>query len=103
MPGMRHDGRMALNRLVFRVHAIQRMFQRSIDAADVQHVLTAGEVIEHYPSDTPYPSYLVLGWRGSRPIHVVAADNFAANETVIITVYEPESDQWESDFRRRKA
>lgn len=94
---------MGFDRLVFRVHAIQRMFQRGIDADDVRHVLTTGEVIERYPSDTPYPSYLVLSWRGSRPIHVVAADNVPSNETIVITVYEPESEQWESDFRRRKA
>lgn len=89
-------------RLVFRVHAIQRMFQRDIDAEDVRQVLAAGTVIESYPSDTPYPSRLVLGWHGSRPIHVVAADDVASGETIIITVYEPRADQWEADFRRRK-
>ena len=94
---------MALARLVFRVHAIQRLFQRRLAAEDVRHVLTTGTVIETYPSDTPYPSYLVLGFRGPRPIHVVAADNVAANETIVITVYEPQPDQWESDFRRRRA
>ena len=66
-------------------------------------MLTTGEVIAHYPSDTPYPSYLSLGWRGLRPIHVVAADDVASSETIVITVYQPESEQWESDFRRRKA
>lgn len=93
--------RMALDRLVFRVHAIQRMFQRAIDADDVRYVLKTGEVIERYPSDTPYPSYLVLGWRPSRP--VVAADDVVSEETIVITVYEPEPDLWELDFRRRKA
>lgn len=93
---------MAFERLVFRVHAIQRMFQRGINADDVRHVLTNGEVIEDYPHDTPYPSYLVLAWSGSRPIHVLAADNAASQETIVITVYEPEADHWESDFRRRK-
>ena len=32
MPGISHDDAMGLNRLVFRVHAIQRMFQRGIRA-----------------------------------------------------------------------
>lgn len=95
-------GSMAFDRLVFRVHAIQRMFQRGIDADGVRRVVTNGEVIEGYPDDTPYPSYLVLGRSGSRPIHVVAADDAASQETIVITVYEPEPGQWESDFRRRK-
>ena len=58
-------------RLVFRVHAVERMFRRGISEEDVRHVLAQGEEIEDYPEDAPYPSRLVLGWRGSRPIHVV--------------------------------
>lgn len=92
---------MSASRLVFRVHAIQRMFQRHISEDDVRHVVEHGETIEAYPQDTPYPSRLVLGWRGSRPIHVVAADNTENQETIIITVYEPDRDEWEQDFRRR--
>ena len=61
-------------RLVFRVHAIQRMFQREISVAHVRQVLSTGEVIESYPDDTPYPSRLVLGWCEGRPLHVVVAD-----------------------------
>ena len=47
--------------LVFRIHAIQRMFERSVTRADVREVLATGEVIEQYPDDTPYPSRLILG------------------------------------------
>jgi hypothetical protein len=64
--------------------------------------LTAGEAIEEYPDDTPYPSRLVLGWVGSRPLHVVAADNPEDEDTIVITVYEPEPNQWEAGFRRRR-
>jgi hypothetical protein len=44
-----------------------------------------------------------LGWIGSRPLHVVLADNKPDQETIIITVYEPEVAQWEPDFKRRKS
>lgn len=88
--------------LTFRVHAIERMFQRRISAKDVRHVLKTGEVIESYPDDIPYPSCLVLGWRAQRPLHVVVADNAAGCETIVITVYEPDAQSWEADFRRRK-
>ncbi len=93
---------MASNKLVFRVHAIRRMFQRRIGAEEVRHILTAGEVIENYPDDLPFPSRLVLGWSGTRPLHVVAADNPMAQETIIITVYEPDPAEWQPDFKRRK-
>ncbi len=78
------------------------MFQRRIGREDVRHVLANGEVIEEYPEDTPYPSRLILGWCASRPLHVVVADNLEAEETVVITVYEPDSSQWEAGFRRKK-
>jgi hypothetical protein len=60
-------------RLVFRVHAIQRMFERGIAKEDVRQALSTGKTIEAYPEDQPYPSRLVLGWIGTRPIHVVVA------------------------------
>ena len=93
---------MSSGKLVFRVHAIRRMFERSITVADVRYILDNGEVIEDYPNDFPFPSRLVLGWRAMRPIHIVAADNFSAGETIVVTVYEPDPNQWEPDFKRRK-
>lgn len=78
------------------------MFQRGINEENVRHVLATGETIEEYLDDTPYPSQLVLGWHGPRPLHIVVADNPDAQETIVITVYEPDPRQWETDFKRRK-
>ena len=91
------------DRLVYRVHAIERMVERGISADDVRKVLAEGKEIESYPGDFPYPSRLLLGWCGRRPIHVFVAENAADNETIIVTVYEPDPDRWESGFERRKA
>lgn len=62
------------------------MFQRGITAQDVHLVLQGGETIEEYADDRPYPAKLVLGWSGSRPLHVVVAENIDSGETVVITV-----------------
>lgn len=86
--------------LVFRVHALRRMHERSVRTDEVAHVVDSGEVIEEYPDDYPYASRLVLGHPNSRPLHVVAADS--DSETIIITVYEPSLDEWEADYRRRR-
>jgi TusA-related sulfurtransferase len=77
------------------------MFQRRVDEKDVRSVLEKGEIIEVYSDDTPYLSRLILGWLESRPLHVVAADNIADNEIIVITVYEPEQDKWSLNFKRR--
>lgn len=93
---------MQKERLVFRIHAIQRMAERGISLEEVRTALAGGEIIEDYPDDTPYPSRLILGWAGMRSLHVVAATDTAARETIIITVYEPDPDQWEPDLKRRR-
>jgi hypothetical protein len=89
-------------KLVFRIHAVQRMFERAISDEDVRHVLEHGDTIREYPDDTPYPSRLVLGWRGDRPLHVVAAYNPDSDETIVLTAYEPSAAQWSDDFRSKR-
>jgi hypothetical protein len=90
------------DRLVFRVHAIQRMYERSVTKQEVRDVIATGETVEEYPDDVPYPSRLVLGWRAARPLHVVVADNVNDQENIVITVYEPDAKDWEADFKRRR-
>jgi hypothetical protein len=93
---------MIQRRLIFRDHATRRMMQRGIRARDIRFVLEHGEVIENYPDDTPYPSQLLLGWVRGRPLHVVAAEHLTLPFTFIITVYEPDPNNWEPDFTHRR-
>ena len=89
-------------KLTYRVHAVRRMFERGITETDVHTALSEGEEIAAYPDDMPYPSRLLLGWRGDKPLQVVAAYNAQDDEQIVITVYEPEPALWEDGFRRRK-
>jgi len=93
---------MEADRIEFRVHAAQRMFERRISAQDVRTVLKTGVVIEDYADDAPYPSRLILGYANGRALHVVVATNPENNIDIIITVYEPNTDIWESDLKRRR-
>ena len=93
---------MIRRRLTFRLHAVQRMFERGVTGAAVREVLEHGEVIEDYPQDQPFPSCLMLGRVGNRPLHVVTADNVPDDETIVITVYEPDLLRWEADFKQRR-
>lgn len=88
-------------RLIFRVHALQRMLERQISVDDVWWVLESGETIAEYPDDRPVPSRLVLGWISNEPLHVVAADDVDSDITVVISTYRPDPDLWSPDFRRR--
>jgi hypothetical protein len=64
-------------------------------------VVNSGETIEDYPEDTPFPSRLTLGWIGQRPVHMVWA-TANTGRIVIITVYEPNPEEWDNTFRRRR-
>jgi hypothetical protein len=89
-------------KVIYRVHAIRRMFERGVTEDDVSKVLAEGEVIASYSEDMPYPSRLLLGWRSGRPLHVVAAYNAQDDEQIVITVYEPDAALWDDGFRRKR-
>ena len=78
------------------------MFERGISEAEVHGVLESGEEIAAYPDDKPYSIRLLLGWRGAKPLHVVAAYNAQEDEQIVVTVYEPDSALWENGFKRRR-
>jgi len=88
-------------KLIYRQHAIKRMYERGITEADVHHAFATGQIIERYPNDAPYPSALFLGYAGTKAVHIVYAD---ANERerIIITVYEPDTSIWFEDLKTRR-
>ena len=88
--------------IIFRVHAVQRMFERRVSVRNVSQALQAGETIDDYSAEMPEPSRLILGFQGKRPFHVVTSENPKTKEVTIITVYIPEPGKWDKDFRRRK-
>ena len=83
-------------------HVLERMAQRDITRADVLTVLRGGELVEEYLDDDPYPSALVPGFVAGRPLHVVVALDVNGPDPYIITVYQPNPDKFESDWKTRR-
>ena len=94
---------MNCERIVFSGHALQRMFERELSGGDVRSVLRNGEEIASYPDDTPYPSCLWLGYVEGRAVHIVVAQEENTRTCYVISVYRPDPDLWESDFKRRRS
>ena len=90
------------NALQYALHALRRMEQRQVSAADVRLVLATGQVVEDYPDDRFGASCLLLGrTAGNRPLHVVCS--YPQRPLVkIITVYEPDPAEWQPGFTNRK-
>lgn len=93
------------DRILYSGHARREMREEEfghITDQEVYEAVCAGEVIETYPDDTPYPSVLIFGTTDAdRPLHTVCAYDSQEDRTVVVTVYQPHPDRWES-YRRRK-
>jgi hypothetical protein len=48
-------------KLIYRQHAIKRMHERCLTEEEIEYAIENGAIIESYPNDTPYPSFLILG------------------------------------------
>jgi hypothetical protein len=90
-------------KIYFRVHAVQRMFERNISLKNVSQALRSGVTIEDYSAEMPEPSRLILGFQGKRPFHVVTSENLQTNDITIITVYVPDPERWNKDFKSRRS
>ncbi len=88
------------NKIQWRGHMLSRMQQRGIMLDDVLNCVLNGEIIENYPADNPYPSYLVAGFSGKKVLHVVCA--VGEDNIWMITSYYPDKEEWTEDFKKRR-
>jgi hypothetical protein len=84
-------------------HARGVMAERDITTEQIEKSVEFGEIIEREPYDQPYPSVLVLGWLESGdPLHIKFSRSPHAPNLRMVTVYEPDEEEWESDYKTRK-
>jgi hypothetical protein len=95
-------GEKEFDSLLIKDHAAMRMLYRNISQQDLRELIEYGEVIEEYPDDFPFPSNLVFKQVNNRPLHVVLAVDVRQKVLIIVTVYEPDSEKFEADFKTRK-
>lgn len=87
--------------LIIKQHAYDRMKERNLNIHAIEEAINSDEIIEQYPYDKPIPSVLILGRiNGINPVHIVCAPTDI--RLVVITAYHPSSDNWESNWKKRK-
>jgi len=91
-----------MTKILYRTHAVQRMFEREIAVSKVRKALEVEDVIEDYSSEMPEPSRLIIGFQGKRPFHVVTSENPETETITVVTVYIPDPNKWKKDSRTRK-
>ncbi|MCK6556746.1 DUF4258 domain-containing protein [Candidatus Binatia bacterium] len=91
-------------RYEFSEHAQRERLDDDLDVSEIEVALLAGEILEQYPDDPRGESCLVLGFAGTRPVHVVAgwASRGDLDRAILrlITIYVPQPSKW-SDPRTR--
>lgn len=89
------------NQVEFTKHAIARTLLRNIPVYEIREAIAKGEVIENYLDDKYGPSCLVFGRaKSQRPLHIQCSHP-TRGILKVITVYEPDSDEW-VEFRQRR-
>ncbi len=90
-------------KIIFSGHSIRRMFERAIQKQHVIEAVRFGSVLDEYPDDEPFPSFLLLGPVRTRPLHVVVAVEARSKTCYIVTAYVPDPEVWEDDLTTRRS
>jgi hypothetical protein len=60
------------------------------------------EIVEAYPDDKYFPSYLLLGRRGDALFHVLFGADVEGENVRVVTAYYPSLAEWEDDLKTRR-
>jgi hypothetical protein len=78
----------------FTRHAFKRSIERNISKKEIQQTGLNAILIENYPDDKYSPSCLLLGFTEiHRPLHLQVS-LIDSDKLKIITLYEPDFNQW---------
>jgi hypothetical protein len=94
--------KLANGEVEYSLHAVRQMMARMITPLEIVQAVLAGEVFEDYPEDKYGPSFLIAGQTSAKRILHVQCTYPTRNLVKVITVYEPNAAQWDTDLRKRK-
>jgi hypothetical protein len=75
-----------------------RFIHRQIVLDSIQNY----EIIEEFPDDKYFPSYLVLSKYQDKIFHVLFAVDIEEKNVRIITAYYPSLEEWDEGFKTRR-
>lgn len=79
----------------------EKLRRRKISTKDIEEAISNGDIVENYPLDLRGPSCLISGFNlKGKSLHIVCGK--IEEKIIIVTVYEPSSDEWEDDLKTRR-
>lgn len=91
-----------LGRVYWTHHAYLRLIERGLERDTVTSSHRSYEIIERYPKDKYLPSYLVFMIYKRTVYHAVIATDYEARMVRIVTVYQPDPEEWDETLKVRK-
>jgi hypothetical protein len=93
---------LATGKIDLTAHALKRIVERNISKNEIMEAATGVIEIEDYPDDKYFPSCLLLGFtKAGRPLHLHVSR--VEQESIrLITIYEPNENDWDDGFRKRR-
>lgn len=90
----------AAGKYKFTLHGAQQLIARRLKRKELEEAVLSGEIIEDYPEHHYGSACLLLGkTTDGKSLHVLCS----LQEVVdIITVYEPDLEEWEEGLRTRR-
>ena len=92
----------SLRKIKWTYHVNMRMKKRFITRQIVLNSFEHYEIIEEYPKDKYFPSYLVYSQYQDEIFHVLFAVDVEEDNVRVITAYYPEIKEWKEDFKTRR-
>ena len=85
----------------FTRHAFKRAIERNISDAELHEIADTTEIIEDYPDDKYSSSSLILGFTYEKRVLHLQISRLETEKLKIITLYEPNSNEW-IDYKIRR-
>jgi len=92
-----------LKKLKWTYHVNMRMKGRFISRRAIVNSFQNYEIIEEYPKDKYFPSYLVYSHFQDKIFHMLFAVDIEEENVRVVTAYYPDPEEWEEDFKNRRS
>ena len=89
-------------RILWTYHVNMRLGRRFIAREAIISAADSYEIVEAYPEDKYFPSYLLVGRQGKNAFHVLFGTDVDGENVRIVTAYFPSLEEWEPDLKTRR-
>ncbi|MGE0682685.1 MAG: DUF4258 domain-containing protein [Candidatus Binatia bacterium] len=89
-------------RILWTYHVNMRLGQRFIARETIVAAAESYEIVEAYPEDKYFPSYLLWGRLNEEAFHALFGADVEGQNVRVVTAYYPSPEEWEKDLRTRR-